>query len=204
MPQVLTFPEPVSSLVVRIRGLEQFSDDEYWSFCGANRDLRIERSPDGEIVILPLNGGESAYRTTEVAGELFSWARRDGRGKAFGPSVQYFLPDGSGRSPDTSWVSNESIEHLTKQQRRKFLRLTPEFVIEVLSPTDRLKQAKEKMELWIANGVELGWLIDGDAETVYVYRKGRPAKTRRHLQELAGEGPVAGLVLKLAPIWRGL
>ena len=132
------------------------------------------------------------------------WAEADGSGIAFGPTVQYFLPDGSGLSPDASWVSNETLTRLTKQQRKKFLRLTPEFVVEVLSPSDDLRQAKKKMELWIANGVELAWLIDGDAETVYVYRQGRPAKSRRHIQELAGEGPVTGFVLKLASIWRGL
>lgn len=204
MQQVLTFPEPISGLAVRRHGREKFSDEEYWAFCMANRDLHIERTAEGEIVVAPPAGGESDYRNTEVVADLRNWARQDGRGTAFGPSVQFFLPDGSGLSPDASWVSNQSLSRLTKQQRKKFLRLTPEFVVEVLSPTDRLKEAKAKMELWMANGVELGWLIDGDAETVYIYRKGRPAKTRRHIQELAGEGPLAGFVLKLAPIWRGL
>ncbi len=76
--------------------------------------------------------------------------------------------------------------------------------MEVLSPTDNLKDAKAKMELWIANGVQLAWLIDGDAETVYIYRKGQPARTRRHIRELAGDGPVAGFVLNLVPVWEGL
>jgi Uma2 family endonuclease len=204
MQQVLTFPEPIFRLEVRRQGREKFSDEEYWSFCEANRDLHIERTAEGEIVVAPPAGGESDYRNTKAVSQLDVWAEADGRGTAFGPSVQFFLPDGSGLSPDASWVSNESLIRLTKQQRKKFLRLTPEFVVEVLSPTDSLKEAKKKMGLWMANGVELGWLIDGDAETVYIYRKGRPAKTRRHIQELAGEGPLAGFVLKLAPIWRGL
>jgi Uma2 family endonuclease len=204
MPQVLTFPEPISTLAVRRPGRERFSDEEYWAFCMANRDLHIERTAEGEIVVAPPAGGESDYRNTKVVVQLGVWAEADGSGIAFGPTVQYFLPDGSGLSPDASWVSNETLTRLTKQQRKKFLRLTPEFVVEVLSPSDDLRQAKKKMELWIANGVELAWLIDGDAETVYVYRQGRPAKSRRHIQELAGEGPVAGFVLKLASIWRGL
>jgi len=204
MLQVLAFPEPLCSLAVRRRGREKFSDEEYWAFCEANRDLRVERTAEGEIVVAPPAGGESDSRNTDIVTDLNNWARKDGRGRAFGPSVQYILPDGSGLSPDASWVSYASLERLTKQQRKKFLRLTPEFVVEVLSPSDNLKEAKAKMEQWIANGVELAWLIDGDAETVYVYRKGRPAKTRRHIQELAGEGPVTGFVLKLAPIWHGL
>jgi len=204
MPQVLTFPEPISSLAVRPQGREKFSDEDYWAFCMANPDLHIERTAEGEIVVAPPAGGESDYRNIKVASQLDRWAEADGTGTAFGSSVQYFLPDGSGLSPDASWVSNETLSRLTKQQRKKFLRLTPEFVVEVLSPSDNLKQAKAKMEVWVANGVDLAWLIDGDAETVYVYRKGRPTKARRHIQELAGEGPVAGFVLKLAAIWRGL
>jgi|SRR5579871_296575 len=180
------------------------TDDEYWAFCEANPDLHIERRATGKIVIVPPGGGESSFRNAEVIAGLGTWARRDGRGRCFGSSVQFFLPDGSGLSPDSAWVSNDSLSRLTKQQRKKFLRLTPEFVVEVLSPTDNLAQTKNKMELWISNGVELGWLIDGDARSVHVYRRGRRPTVRRNLKEIAGEGPVAGFVLNLLPIWEGL
>jgi Uma2 family endonuclease len=204
MPQVLTFPEPIASLAVRRPGREKFSDEDYWAFCVANPDLRVERTAEGEIVIVPPAGGESDYRSGKVITQLGRWAEVDGAGKAFGSSVQFFLPDGSGLSPDAAWVSNESLSRLTRPERKKFLRLSPEFVVEVLSPSDSLKDAKAKMELWIANGVRLAWLIDGDAETVYVYRKGHAARIRRRIPELAGDGPVAGFVLNLKPIWEGL
>ena len=139
-----------------------------------------------------------------VAAQLFNWAERDGHGKPFDSSAQFMLPDGSALSPDAAWVSNEALRRLSRQQRKEFLPLCPEFVVEVMSPSDRLKQAKEKMEQWISNGVQLAWLIDGDSETVYVYRKNRPIKTRRGILELAGEGPVAGFVLQLKSIWAGL
>jgi len=155
-------------------------------------------------VIAPPEGGESAYRNTETSVGLGIWESNDERGRAFGPTVQFFLPDGSCLSPDAAWVSNEAIAGLTKAQRKKYLPLTPEFVIEVLSLSENLKNAKAKMEVWIKNGVQLAWLIDGDAETVYIYRKGHPMKTRRHLKELAGEGPVEGFVLNLTQIWQGL
>ena len=204
MPQVLTFPEPISSLAVRRPGREKFSDEDYWAFCVANPDLRVERTAQGEMVIVPPAGGESDYRSSEVITELKVWARKDGRGTGFGSSVQFFLPDGSGLSPDAAWVSNASLHRLTRQQRKKFLRISPEFVVEVLSPSDNLKEAKAKMELWIANGVELAWLIDGDARTVYIYRQGQSVKTRRNTPQLAGEGSVAGFALNLVPIWEGL
>lgn len=204
MMQVVTFPEPISSLAVRRPGQKRFSDEDYWAFCQANPDLRVERTAEGEIVIVPPAGGESDYRSSEVVAELKIWARKDGRGKGFGSSAQFVLPDGSGLSPDAAWVSNESLSRLTKQQRKKFLRLSPEFVVEILSPTDNLREAKAKMELWIANGVRLAWLIDGDAETVHVYSKGHAPRIRRRISELAGEGPVVGFVMNLKLIWEGL
>jgi Uma2 family endonuclease len=183
---------------------QRMSDREYFEFCMENPDLRVERTAEGEIVIVPPAGGESDYRGNKLATQLDRWAERDGRGKVFGPTVQFFLPDGSGLSPDAAWVSNDSLNRLSPQQRKEFLRLSPEFVVEVRSPSDRLRRDKAKMEQWIANGVQLAWLIDGDAKTVYVYRPGRPPETLRNLQSLAGEGPVRGFSLKLQPIWKGL
>lgn len=183
---------------------EGLSLDNYLAFCRANPSLRCERTAEGEVVIVPPAGGEGSYRSMKAAAQLDQWAERDGRGRAFDSSVEFLLPDGSALSPDASWVSNESLNRLSHQQRREFLRLTPEFVIEVMSPSDRLKPAKAEMECWIANGVELAWLIDGDKETIYVYRQGRSPSTRRGIKELAGEGSVKGFSLNLTVIWRGL
>jgi Uma2 family endonuclease len=180
------------------------SAEAYLAFCRANPGLRCERTAEGEVIIVPPAGGEGAYRSGKAFSQLDRWVDETGLGKAFDSGVEFLLPDGSGLSPDASWVSHESLARLTPAQRREFLRLCPEFVIEVMSPSDRLKAAKEKMEVWIANGVQLAWLIDGDHKTVYVYRKGRPPVTRRGIAEIAGEGPVEGLTLKLGAIWRGL
>jgi Uma2 family endonuclease len=118
--------------------------------------------------------------------------------------VEFILPDGAALSPDASWVSNEALAKLSAAQRREFLRLSPEFVIEVMSPSDRLKDAKAKMAVWIANGVRLGWLIDADHETVHVYRKGRAPVSKRHVSILAADGLLKGFVIQLDAIWRGL
>jgi Uma2 family endonuclease len=135
---------------------------------------------------------------------LFNWAEVDGRGEAFDSSVMYMLPDGSSLSPDASWVSHKSLRRLSREERREFLRLCPEFVVEVMSPSDRLRATKQKMEQWIANGCQLGWLIDADRETVYVYRPSKPVQMLQGIQELAGVGPVKGFVLPLRSIWAGL
>ena len=120
------------------------------------------------------------------------------------PALRFRLPDGSVLSPDAAWVANEALHRLTPKQRKEFLPLCPAFAVEVRSPSDDLKEAKDKMQTWIANGAQLAWLIDGDARTVYVYRIGPVPRTRRGIAELAGQGPVKGFVLKLEAIWRGL
>jgi Uma2 family endonuclease len=182
----------------------RLTDEEYFAFCVANPDLKLERSREGEIVIVPPPGGESDFRTLEAGGILREWAKRDGRGKPFGSSALFLLPDGSGLSPDAAWVSNERLAVLSKRELRKFLRLAPEFVIEVMSPSDRLTAAKKKMRLWAANGVEVGWLMDADNRRVYVYRGTAEPRLVSDAESIAGEGPVEGFVLPLEEIWAGL
>ena len=180
------------------------SDSRFLAFCRANPDLRVERDPNGEITIVPPAGGESGQRNLKVGAQLSTWADQDGRGEAFDSSTMFMLPDGSALCPDAAWVSNEALRTLTAEQRREFLRVCPQFVIEVMSPSDRLKTAQTKMERWISNGTQLAWLIDADHETVYIYRPGRPPLTRKGIKQLAGSGPVAGFTLKLERIWKGL
>ena len=182
----------------------KFSDAEYLKFCEANPDLFIERTAEGEIVIAPPAGLESDNRNADVVAQLRNWARKDGRGRVVGPTAQFFLPDGSALSPDAAWISNELLKRTSPEERKRFPYICPEFVIEVLSPSDRLAKAKRKMEQWVANGAELGWLIDGDAQTIYVYQPGQPLETRKGVLKLAGKGPVRGFTLQLRAIWQGL
>lgn len=201
--QVVALPKLIPVTLADYGG-EKFSDAEYFAFCRANPDLRLERTAEGEILIVPPAGSESSYRNSKLTAQLDRWAEADGRGKAFDSSGQFFLPDGSALSPDAAWVSNVRLRSIPREKRKEFLHLCPEFLVEVISPSDRPKRAKAKMEQWIANGAQLAWLIDGDAETVYVYRKRHPVKTHRGIHKLAGEGPVEGFVLQLAAIWKGL
>src|ERR1700688_2523465 len=189
---------PLSRTPIKLR-----SDEAYFQFCQENPDLRFERTAEGEIVIVPPAGYESDYQSGEVHAQLRNWAKKDGCGTASSSSTEFILPDGSALSPDAAWVSDESLQRFSREQRRKFLPLCPEFVVEVLSPSDRLKAAQKKMEQWIANGAQLAWLIDGDKETVYIYRPHQAVETRRGIPKLAGEGPVKGFVLQLSSIWKG-
>ena len=156
----LVLPESVLSVKLTLDPATPMSDDEYFELCASNPDIRFERTANGEIVIVPPAGMESDYRNANILTQLGNWALRDKRGKFFGPSVEYILPSGAAYSPDASWVSNERLATLTKQQKQKFPRVVPEFIIEVMSPSDRLKAAKDKMADWMADGVSLGWLVD--------------------------------------------
>jgi len=200
----VAIPKDATSVKLSYDAGAEPSDQAYLAFCRANPDLRVERNAKGEILIVPPAGSESSYRSLKVAAQLDLWAEQDGRGTAFESSAQFMLPDGSALSPDAAWVSNVSLRRLSRQKRKEFLPLCPEFVVEVLSPSDRLKDAKAKMEQWIANGAHLAWLIDGDAEALYVYRKNHAMKVHRGVAELAGQGPVEGFMLKLGAIWKGL
>ncbi len=154
---------------------------------------------------MPPAGAESDYRSVEVIGQLRDWARSTRRGKAFGSSVQFLLPNGAALSPDAAWVSNARLNSLSKKERQQFLRVCPEFIVEVLSPSDRLASAKRKMTEWLTNGVELGWLIDGDAHCVYVFRQGyEEVRALTGIDRIAGDGSLAGFVLELREIWEGL
>ncbi|HYW43717.1 MAG TPA: Uma2 family endonuclease [Bryobacteraceae bacterium] len=181
------------------------NDDDYFAFCMSNPDLWLERTVEGEIVIVPPVGAECDHRSLDVGAQLGGWAERDDRGKVSGASTVFILPTGAALSPDAAWLSNRQLSQFSREQKRKFLPLCPEFIVEVMFPSIRLKTAQEKMEEWMRAGVELGWLIDGDERTVYVYRAGQAgAETRTGILKIAGEGPVAGFELDLTDIWAGL
>ena len=182
----------------------RMNDDQFYAFCQRYPNFRIERTAKGEVIILPPTGGETSYRNTDLTYQLARWARRDKRGIAFDSSVEFLLPSGAARSPDASWVLRSRLDKLTKDQKRKFPPLCPDFVVELTSPTDRLKQVKHKMREWMDNGAQLGWLLDADRKIAYIYRPGQEAEELAKPQKLTGEGAVAGFTLNLTEIWAGL
>src|SRR5712692_9557951 len=120
-------------------------NDEYFEFCARNAELRIERAASGEIIIMPAAGFETGYRNNEVCRQLGNWAKADGRGIALDSNTEYVLPSGAAFSPDASWVLKSRLASFSKEQKKRFLPLCPEFVVELTSPTDRLTNLKAKM-----------------------------------------------------------
>ncbi len=153
---------------------EPMSVTDFEHFCAANPDIRAERSSDGKVWIMAPVNLESGYYEGEVFGELRNYCLRTRNGKAFSPSTGFQLPDGSTRAADASWVSKKQLSQLTQAQRQTFPPIVPAFIIEIRSKTDARAALEQKMlETWIANGVQLAWLIDPQAQQVVVYRPER-------------------------------
>jgi Uma2 family endonuclease len=193
-----------SERTMAIQWERRMTDDEYFRFCANNSELRVERTSEGDIVIMPPAGFESGHRNHELNRQLGNWALNDGRGLACDSNTEYLLPSGAAYAPDASWVLQSRIDKLTRSEKRKFPRLCPDFVVELMSPSDRLSKQKAKMSEWIENGAQLGWLLDPDRRTAYIYRPGCDPERLVNPERIAGEGPVAGFVLVLAGVWAGL
>jgi Uma2 family endonuclease len=178
--------------------------DEFYDLCQANPDLWFELTREGKVIVMPPAGSEAGYRSGEVSRRLGNWAEVQG-GRVFDSSAGFQLPDGSIRAPDACWISDERLAPLTRAQKSKFIPLAPDFIVEVMSPSDRLADARNKMEDWMRNGVALGWLINPYQREVHVYRPGASDPEVLHGPDsVGGEGPVEGFVLHCQPIWDGL
>jgi Uma2 family endonuclease len=179
----------------------RMSRDEFYAFCQENRKYRIERTAEGNLVIMTPTGGETSRRNLELSIQIGTWAKNDGTGIAFDSNVAFWLPNGAERSPDVSWVLRERWEALTADERKKFPPLAPDFVIELRSESDRISHLQAKMQEYADNGVRLGWLIDPSTRRVEIYRPGRPVETLDAPASLSGEPELPGFVLDLTPVW---
>ncbi|NEO19426.1 MULTISPECIES: Uma2 family endonuclease [unclassified Moorena] len=199
---VATKPVETNPIVLKMPPALDMDDDQFFEFCQINRDLRIERTSEGEIIVMPPTGSGTGGRNFSLNGQLWSWVEQDGTGKGFDSSAGFKLPNGAERSPDASWVTLERWEALTPQQQEKFAPLCPDFVIELRSPSDRLKDLKDKMQEYMDNGARLGWLIDPNNRRVYIYRPGGEVEQLDNPATVKGdESVLPGFVLKLGKIW---
>jgi Uma2 family endonuclease len=169
-------------------------------FCAANEMLWVEREPDGDLSIKPIGGGRVSLINVAVCAALDKWADEDGRGVVLS-NAGFSLPDGSMRGAHTAWMSNERWESLTEQEKDGFAPRCPEFVVEIVSPFDTLETMRTKMEQWMANGAQVGWLIDPEREVVEIYRVGRMVEALERPEKMVGDGPVAGFELVMARVW---
>ena len=184
---------------LRIVRDEPMSLDEFWRFSAENPELRLEREPNGDVVLMSPTLGGAGVRSSSIFGQLYMWAEKDGSGYALDSSTGCQLPDGSVRSADAAWISSQRWTPPPVQDDAPVP--FPDFVIEFRSKSDRLKPAQAKMLSWIGNGVQLAWLVDPHRKVVEIYRPSQPVEVQEGHTAVYGEGPVGGFVLELSRIW---
>ena len=192
----------MTALTVNINPIIQLTDEQFYQLCQVNRDLRFERTATGELIIMPPAGGETGNRNAGLTAQLWIWNEQNQLGKVFDSSTGFKLPNGADRSPDVAWVKQERWDNLTQEQKEKFIPMSPDFVIELLSPSDSLKVIQEKMKEYRDNGTRLGWLINRKFRQVEIYRLvGQEVEVLQSPATLSGETILFGFILNLEPIW---
>ncbi|MGB7379015.1 MAG: Uma2 family endonuclease [Rivularia sp. (in: cyanobacteria)] len=187
----------MNTVVLNLEPIIRLSDEQFYQLCVVNRDLSLELNATGELIIVPPVGGESGNQEADLITDLNIWNRQTGLGKVFSSSTIFKLPNGAKRSPDAAWVKLEHWEALSLEERKKFPPLTPDFVIELRSESDRLKPLQDKMQEYIENGVRLGWLINPQDKQVEIYRQNKLVEVGIIPITLSGEDVLPGFELEL-------
>ncbi|MBW4618342.1 MAG: Uma2 family endonuclease [Cyanosarcina radialis HA8281-LM2] len=178
------------------------TQEQFAALAAVNRDLKLERTARGELIVNPPTGWETGKRNRSLTGQLDRWyEENEDLGKAFDSSTGFILPNGATRSPDASWVSKQRWDALTPEQKGTFANICPDFVVELRSSSDRLESLQAKMKEYIDNGTLLGWLLDPQQRRVEVYRPGLEVEVLENPNSLSGEDVLPGLVLNLRRLW---
>ncbi|GAX35089.1 Uma2 family endonuclease [Nodularia sp. NIES-3585] len=188
-------------VVLQLPSAIAMTDDQFYEFCQINRDFRIERNAAGELMIMSPTGSETDERNFNLIGQLWAWTKQDGTGIGFGSSGGFTLPNGAVRSPDAAWIKRTRWEAISPELRKKFAPICPEFVIELRSESDNLRILQDKMQEYIDNGTQLGWLIDRKQRQVFIYRPNTAVEVLDNPKTLCGEPLLTGFVLDLSQVW---
>lgn len=194
-------PIEVTPLILQMRPVFEMTDDQFFEFCQINRDLHIERTLDGKLMIMPPTGGITGNRNFDLIVEFGTWVKQDGTGIGFDSSTGFKLPNGNNRSPNVSWLRLSRWNALSPEQQEKFIPLCPDFVIELRSSTDKLQPLKDKLQEYIDNGALLGWLIDRKNRCIYIYRPGAEVERLDNPVTISADPILLGFTLKVEKIW---
>jgi Uma2 family endonuclease len=191
----------MENLTLTLKPTIEMTNGQFFQLCQQNRDLQFERNSAEELIIMSPTGWETGKRNLCIEAQLWNWNHIAKLGIATNSSTGFKLPNNAERSPDASWVSLQRIEQIPMEQRRQFLPLCPDFVVELRSPTDNLKPLQEKMLEYIENGSKLGWLIDPSRKIVEIYRPNQNVEVLRSPASLSGEKVLPGFILDLSEVF---
>ena len=198
----MSYPvQEVLPVQLRLDPFIEWSEEEFAGFCEINKEARIERRVDGTLELMGPTYGYIGSKNLTISTRLYTWAKRDGSGIAFGSLMGYSLPNGAMRSPDSSWFPKSRLKELTSEDMKRFIPICPDFVLELRSHTDSLRLLHAKMDEYMENGSRLGWLLDIKNKRAYEYRLGEDVKILENPDNLSGEPILPGFILKLREIW---
>lgn len=180
---------------------DKISDRDFAQICADNHDTRLEMTKEGQLIIMPPTGSITGGKNSDLLGQVWYWNRQAKLGKVFDSSTGFTLSNGAIRSPDVSWIERSRWNSLTPQQQKGFASIAPDFAIELMSPTDVLKETQQKMSEYLDCGVKLGWLINPDAREVEVYELEQPRYVLQNVRYMYGGELLPGLAVDLAEIW---
>ncbi|MGV0028353.1 Uma2 family endonuclease [Phormidesmis priestleyi] len=191
----------MTAYTINFDPIVRLTDDQFYQLCRANPDVKFERNPKGELLIMPPTGGETGRGNAKLTSRFVVWNEQTDLGEVFDSSTCFKLPNGGSRSPDVAWIRRDRWDALTPSQKEKFPLIAPDFVLELLSPTDSLRETQGKMQEYIRSGVKLGWLIDPKSQRVEIYRPDRAVELLESPTLLSGETVLVGFSLDLTVIW---
>ncbi|NET42665.1 Uma2 family endonuclease [Okeania sp. SIO2B3] len=187
----------MTAITINFNNILKLNDDQFYQLCRDNPEIKFERNIRGEITIMPPTGGETGEYNASLIADFVIWNRQTKLGVEYYSSTCFKLPNNSNRSPDVSWIKLERWNKLTPEQREKFPPIALDFVLELMSPPDILKDVQKKMEEYIDGGVKLGWLIDRKNRRVEIYRQGKEVEILDSPTNLSGEDILPGLILNI-------
>jgi Uma2 family endonuclease len=190
-----------SEFPVRLRFESPLSDEDLMRLCAENDALRIEREPNGEILVMTPANSKTSMMNARITRLLDEWAEADGRGVVFDSSGGFTLPETSMRNPDAAWMLNSRWQAISDDDQSRFAPACPDFILELRSPSDRLRDLQSKMQQWIANGAQVAWLVDPIEKSVTIYRRGQSPEHLANPTSVQGTGPIAGFELVLSRVW---
>lgn len=194
-------PSPTLQTIT-IPKIFKVSHDQFKQLATVNRDLRLERTTTGELIVMPPTGSNTGNRNLDIEGQLWLWNRQTKLGVAFNSSTGFHLPNGADRSPDAAWISQERWDALTSEEQEGFAPICPDFVLELRSKSDQMEPLRAKMREYMENKACLGWLIDRQNRKVEIYRQGRDVEVLDNPTTLLGEDVLPGFVLDLTEVWQ--
>ncbi|WP_413174767.1 Uma2 family endonuclease [Anabaena azotica] len=191
----------MTAITVNLNPIIKLTDNQFYQLCRENPEVKFERNADGKLLIISTTGGITGNQNAEIATDFAIWNRQTKLGVCFDSSTCFKLPNGANRSPDVAWIKKERWDALTPEEQEKFSPIAPDFVLELMSPSDSLQETQAKMQEYINNGVQLGWLINRKMRQVEIYRSGKPLEILEFPQELSGEDVLPGFILNLQIVW---